>query len=142
MATPRRLLVDPAKSGVFHCVSRCVRRAFLCGCDPYSGQDYQHRRAWIRDRLRELAGLFAVEVHSYAVMSNHLHLVVRTLPGLVGGWSDEETARRWLAVAVPRQRRPTGFPARWGISSKELSPRGRSPRGRWVAGRHCRRRRQ
>lgn len=75
MATPRRLLVDPAKTGVFHCVSRCVRRAFLCGRDPYSGQDYEHRRAWIRDRLQELTGLFAMEVHAYAVMSNHLELL-------------------------------------------------------------------
>jgi len=96
MATPRRLLVDPSHSGVFHCVSRCVRRAFLCGRDAYSGRDYEHRRGWIRDRLRELTGLFAVEVHSYSVMSNHLHAVVRTLPQQVAGWDDEEVARRWL----------------------------------------------
>ena len=98
MATPRRLIVDPARSGVFHCVSRCVRRAFLCGRDSYSGRDFEHRRGWIRDRLRELAGLFAVEVHSYSVMSNHLHVVVRTLPQLVSGWNDEEVARRWLCL--------------------------------------------
>ena len=89
MAIARRLLVDPTRSGVFHCVSRCVRRAFLCGRDTYSGRDYEHRRGWIRDRLRELAGLFAVEVHSYSVMSNHLHVVVRTLPRQVEGWDDE-----------------------------------------------------
>ena len=74
MATPRRNLVDPAQSGVFHCVSRCVRRAFLCGSDAYSGQDYEHRRAWIRDRLHELTELFAIEVHSYAVMSKRGHI--------------------------------------------------------------------
>ncbi len=96
MATPRRLLVDPSRSGVYHCVSRCVRRAFLCGRDAYSGRDFEHRRGWIRDRLRELSGLFAVEVHSYAVMSNHLHLVVRTLPQEVSGWTAEEVAHRWL----------------------------------------------
>ena len=98
MATARRLLVDPGSSGVFHCTSRCVRRAFLCGRDNYSGRDYEHRRGWIRDRLRELAGLYAVEVHSYSVMSNHLHVVVRTLPRLVAGWADEEVARRWLSL--------------------------------------------
>jgi REP element-mobilizing transposase RayT len=98
MATPRRTLVDPAQSGVFHCVSRCVRRAFLCGSDAYSGQDYEHRRAWIRDRLHELTDLFAIEVHSYAVMSNHLHVVVRTLPQRVDDWDDEEVARRWLRL--------------------------------------------
>ena len=98
MATPRRLLVDPTKTGVFHCVSRCVRRAFLCGRDSYSGRDYEHRKAWVRDQLRELAGLFAVEIHSYTVMSNHLHLVVRTLPRQVEGWDQEEIARRWLQL--------------------------------------------
>jgi REP element-mobilizing transposase RayT len=43
-----------------------------------------------------LAGLFAVEIHSYSVMSNHLHLVVRTLPGRAEAWADAEVARRWL----------------------------------------------
>ena len=98
MAIARRTLVDPTESGVFHCVSRCVRRAFLCGWDAYSGQDYEHRRAWIRDRLQELTQLFAIEVYSYAVMSNHLHVVVRTLPGRTDGWDDEEVARRWLQL--------------------------------------------
>jgi REP element-mobilizing transposase RayT len=96
MATPGSLLVDPATSGVFHCVARCVRRAFLCGLDAYSGQNYEHRRGWVRERLRELAGLFAIEVHSYAVMSDHLHVVLRTLPGRAGAWGDGEVARRWL----------------------------------------------
>ena len=30
----RRLLVDPAEVGVYHCINRCVRRSFLCGSDP------------------------------------------------------------------------------------------------------------
>ena len=98
MAIARRTLVDPAESGMFHCVSRCVRRAFLCGRDSYSGNDYEHRRAWIRDRLRELAELFSIEVLSYTVMSNHLHVVVRTLPGRAAAWDDEEVARRWLRL--------------------------------------------
>ncbi|MCP5066417.1 MAG: transposase [bacterium] len=98
MAIARRTLVDPAQSGVFHCISRCVRRAFLCGRDSYSGRNFEHRRAWIRDRLRELTEVFALEVHAYAVMSNHLHVVARTLPERIEAWSDEEVARRWLRI--------------------------------------------
>ncbi len=58
--------------GVYHCVQRVVRRAFLCGVDPLSGNSYEHRRTWIRDRLESLAGLFGVEIAAFAVMSNHL----------------------------------------------------------------------
>jgi len=59
--------------GVYHCVQRVVRRAFLCGVDPLSGSSYDHRRIWIRDRLVSLAGLFGVEVAAFAVLSNHVH---------------------------------------------------------------------
>ena len=56
----RRQIVVEDQVGVYHCIARCVRRAFLCGVDPYTGQDYSHRKEWILDRLRELAGLFAI----------------------------------------------------------------------------------
>jgi hypothetical protein len=46
--------------GVYHCIARCVRRAFLSGIDPYTGQDYSHRKEWILDRLRDFAGLFVM----------------------------------------------------------------------------------
>jgi len=49
------------ETGVYHCMSRCVRRAFLCGEDFYSGRNYEHRREWVRERLELLNGLFAVE---------------------------------------------------------------------------------
>jgi putative transposase len=57
----RRQIVAEDRVGVYHCIARCVRRAFLCGIDPYTGQDFTHRKEWILDRVRELAGLFAVE---------------------------------------------------------------------------------
>jgi len=54
--------------GVYHCVQRVVRRAFLCGVDPLLGNSYDHRRTWIRDRLESLAGLFGVEIAAFAVI--------------------------------------------------------------------------
>jgi putative transposase len=98
MATARHLLVDPAVGGVFHCVSRCVRRAFLCGQDSYSGRDFEHRRSWVRDRLREMVEVFAVDIYAYAVMANHLHVILGTDPERVTTWSDAEVARRWLQI--------------------------------------------
>jgi len=84
--------------GVYRCVQRVVRRAFLCGVDPLSGNSYDHRRTWIRDRLQSLAGLFGVEIAAFAMLSNHLHVILRNRPDVVTLWSDQEVARRWLAL--------------------------------------------
>jgi len=77
MTTPLRQIVDPSVAGWYHCLSRCVRRAFLCGADDYTGRSYEHRKAWVEDRMLSLAGSFAIGVHADAVMSNHLHIVLR-----------------------------------------------------------------
>jgi REP element-mobilizing transposase RayT len=98
MTRARSQLVDDSKPGFYHCVSRCVRRAFLCGVDHYTGQSYEHRKDWVEKRLYLLADCFAVSLYAYAVMSNHLHVVLRTEPDTVASWSDEEVARRWVSA--------------------------------------------
>jgi hypothetical protein len=87
-----------------------VRRAFLCGNDPLTGVCYEHRREWIRGRLEFLAGVFGIDCLTYTVMSNHLHLVLRSRPDGVATWNDEEVARRWLKL-FPRRREKDGSPA-------------------------------
>lgn len=72
----RKEIVREGEVGIYHCVSRCVRRAFLCGQDPVSGNDYEHRKEWLQSRLEELAGIFGIEVCCYAILSNHLHVVL------------------------------------------------------------------
>ncbi len=98
MTYPRRLLVPADVAGAYHCVSRCVRRAFLCGRDHASGRSFEHRKQWVEDRLIELAWLFAVSLHAYAVMSNHVHAVLHVAPEAAFGWSDDEVAERWCRL--------------------------------------------
>ena len=107
-AYARREIVPSDEVGVYHCVARCVRRAFLCGVDAYSAQDYEHRRDWIRERLEQLASVFAIDICAYTVMSNHLHLVLRTRPDLVPDWSAEEVAWRGCDFIRPAIRRRAG----------------------------------
>lgn len=94
----RKDVVTPGAVAYYHCISRCVRRAFLCGQDDYTKRNFEHRKAWIRDRLTLLLKAFSIELASYAVMSNHLHSVVKTRPDLAISWSTEEVARRWLLI--------------------------------------------
>jgi REP element-mobilizing transposase RayT len=92
---PRRQLVDVSVTRYYHCISRCVRRAFLCG------EGVTHRKAWIEARLEVLAKHFAVSVCGFAILDNHLHVLCRLDPGAADGWSDEDVARRWIAVYRP-----------------------------------------
>jgi REP element-mobilizing transposase RayT len=82
-----------------------VRRAFLCGDDRYTGQNYDHRKEWVRDRLIELSEIFTIEICGYAIMSNHLHLVVRNRPDLRVALSEREVAERWRCL-YPKQFSP------------------------------------
>ncbi len=102
MGYPRSHLVVPGASGTFHCVTRCVRRAFLCGEDSVSGRNFDHRKDWLEARLIELAGIFSISVLAYAVMSNHVHVVVHVDPALAEGWSDEDVAQRWTQLFPAR----------------------------------------
>ena len=96
MTVARKVLVDLALTRYYHCISRCVRGAMLCG------EGFEHRKQWIEQRLETLAAQFAVSVCGFAVMDNHLHVLARLDPSAGDGWSDEEVVRRWLAVYPPR----------------------------------------
>ncbi len=98
MTRPRKVLISLADTPYYHITSRCVRRAFLCGVDHYSGRNYEHRRQWIVDRIRLLSSLFAIDVCAYAVMSNHYHLVLKLCPEQLEDLNDEQIMERWCAL--------------------------------------------
>ncbi len=96
MTQARRHLVDPKHAGTFHCINRCVRRSWLCGIDAYLEKSFDHRKPWVEKRIMELGSIFACGVYSWAVMSNHLHLVVHMSPEASSKWTNEEVAERWV----------------------------------------------
>lgn len=98
MTRARKHLICVADTPYYHITSRCVRRAFLCGEDRYSGKSYEHRRDWIEARIRVLSSLFSIDVCAYAVMSNHYHLVVKLDPERAVRWSDDEVLQRWTSL--------------------------------------------
>ena len=98
MTRARYSQVSLDSTSYYHCICRCVRRAFLCGQDHYSGQDYEHRRQWVVDRLAVSGEVFAIDLCAYAVMSNHYHVVLRINQKKALSWSDQEVAERWMQL--------------------------------------------
>ncbi len=109
MTIARAHLVDVATTRWYHCVTRCVRRAFLLAESPFD------RKEWIDRRLEELAKIFAISVGGFSVMDNHLHLLVRLDPEIASGWTDEEVVRRWGRLFPPRDksREPLAVTKAW-----------------------------
>lgn len=124
MGYPRSKYVREGEEGVFHCFSRCVRRAFLCGYDAVSGRDFSHRKQVLVERLQYLATVFAIEVCAYAIMGNHYHAILRIRPDIAALWSEREVAIRWLMLC-PRyfgKRDPGAPPAEKDIAALTLCP--------------------
>ena len=95
MPKSRKTLIAVESTPYYHCVARCVRRAFLCGIDTLTGQNYEHRRAWLEDRLLELPKVFAIDIAAYAIMSNHYHVILHINTERAKSWSDYEIVERW-----------------------------------------------
>jgi REP element-mobilizing transposase RayT len=100
---PRSHIIAANEVGIYHCYNRCVRRAFLCGFDPVTGQSYEHRKEWIQLRLELLAVSFGIEICDFALLDNHIHLILRTRPEIVAAWEDHEVALRWWRICPERR---------------------------------------
>lgn len=98
MTSPRKQQVCLDSTPYYHCICRCVRRAFLCGDDKSTGQNFDHRKQWLMDKITHLSTIFAIELCAYSIMSNHYHLVLKVNKDLVSQWDDKEVALRWMQL--------------------------------------------
>jgi hypothetical protein len=96
MTVARSQLVDVSVTPWYHVISKTVRDAFLLRDDGFD------RKQWIEDRLELLAKVFAIDVASFTVLDNHLHVLICLEPDHVKDWSDEEVTRRWFTIYPPR----------------------------------------
>ena len=95
MPKPRSQQISLLDTPFYHICSRTVRKAFLCGVDQETGVSFEHRRAWIEQRLFQLAQVFAIDICAHAVMHNHLHLVLHVDSERVKTWSTAQVLERW-----------------------------------------------
>ncbi|MFT6088088.1 MAG: REP element-mobilizing transposase RayT [Glaciecola sp.] len=95
MPKPRSQQISLLDTQYYHISSRTVRKAFLCGVDNETGISFEHRRTWIERRLFQLARVFCIDICAYAVMHNHLHIVLHVDSEQVKNWSTDEVLQRW-----------------------------------------------
>ena len=98
MTSARSEQIDLTATPYYHCINRCVRRSYLCGIDDYNQRDYSHRKAWVVDRLKYLAGIFAIKICAYAVLSNHYHVVLHVNDKAANQWDEQEVIQRWTSI--------------------------------------------
>ena len=98
MTQSRQSQVSLSDTSYYHCISRCVRRAYLCGEDKYTEKSFEHRRQWVVERMHCLASLFNINICAYALMSNHYHLVLHIDEQQNESLTDEEVCERWCQL--------------------------------------------
>ena len=103
MPKPRKLQISLEATPFYHCVSRCVRRAFLCGKDSVSGRSYEHRRHQIEHDLLRYASIFFIDVAAFAVLSNHYHFVLHVDVEAAKEAKPKDIVRRWHQLFKPKE---------------------------------------
>lgn len=98
MTQARKTQIDPSTTPYYHCITRCVRRAYLCGEDELTGRSYNHRKQWVVDKLKQLADIFTIDICAYAVMSNHYHVVLHINAAAAQALTEVEVAQRWRSL--------------------------------------------
>ncbi|MDO6567538.1 transposase [Alteromonas sp. 1_MG-2023] len=98
MPQSRSSQISLADTPYYHCISRCVRQCYLCGVDQHSGKSYEHRRGWVERRLLNLAKVFSIDICAYAVMSNHVHVVLHVDKKKANAWNVKKVLTQWHQI--------------------------------------------
>ena len=100
--------LDPEAVEIAHVYNRLVRRCFLMGDDPVTGNKYDYRKDWVETMMEVQAKYFAIDLLGFSILSNHFHQILRSRPDAVLAWDDTEVARRWLMLC-PIRKGPDGL---------------------------------
>jgi REP element-mobilizing transposase RayT len=61
-----------------------------------TGKSFEHRRGWLIDRIKFATSIFDIDVCSYAIMSNHFHIVLRV--GDTSEWPTNRVLATWQSL--------------------------------------------
>jgi len=95
MPKARKLQIALEATAWYHVISRCVRHAFLCGQDQFTGRSFEHRRQWIENDLELLSSVFFIDIAAFAILSNHYHLVLYVDQSAAEKADMREIIERW-----------------------------------------------
>lgn len=109
MSKPRSQVIDLRVTSYYHVTHSCARRSFLCGVDPATGENKDHRRDQLEKRLRYLASVFAIDIVEHGIEHNHYHFNAHINSKQASQWTDWEVVNQWLgaykASAHPKVRK-------------------------------------
>lgn len=112
MSLLRRNEICLQECSCYHVIARCTRQLHLLKADATGGdaEEVVDRKGLLLNQLERLASSMAVMVAGFALMDNHVHLLLKVDTEAGRAWSDEEVARRWLALHPARDGyfRPVG----------------------------------
>jgi len=72
-----------------------VQQERLFGFDSLTGRDFGHRKSWVVEQFQRVSRYMAMMILDFAVMDNHLHVMLWTRPDLVRRMSNREVVLRW-----------------------------------------------
>jgi hypothetical protein len=65
-----------------------------------AGNNFDHRRTWLVDRIKFLSTVFSIDIAAYAIMSNHYHLVLKVNRDAALSLTNDEVIERWYQFYI------------------------------------------